>query len=238
MSLDALYSKLSLSDTHEDLYRNIVSLRESEDLFDDLSPDPTDWSTAIEAEMISKQSGFISQNPIIDRPFEEAKWFNSIGFPFSNWMESRYSNGKYGVWYGGESLETTIYETVHHWTEFLSDAQNLNPGRIQERRIHTVRCDALLVDIRHLVPEFPGLISTDDYSLTQSVGSRLQGEEHPGLLAKSARCSGDVYALFNPKVLSNPRMFCYLTYKVGDQGTVEVEREPGKLLLSVPYIND
>ena len=41
---------LSLVDFQRDVFRNIVSLRVSEDLFDDLSDHPNDWKTAQAAE--------------------------------------------------------------------------------------------------------------------------------------------------------------------------------------------
>lgn len=235
MNVDSLLARLCLADTHKDLYRNIVSKRQSEDLFDDLSPNPADWMTATKTEMFAKQAGYTSQNPIIHRPFEEADWFDAINFPFNNWMESRYSNGKYGVWYGAADLKTTIYETIHHWTKFLSDSGSLNPGVIQERRVHLVRCNALLIDLRPFVTECPDLISKDDYSFTQQVGMRFHNEGYPGLVTQSAQYSGDVYAVFNPKILSDPRPNCYLTYQVVAVGKIDVERTPGKRFLSVSY---
>ena len=47
MTTDGIFTRLKLADTHGDLYRNIVSLRVSENLFDDLSDRPEDWQAAI-----------------------------------------------------------------------------------------------------------------------------------------------------------------------------------------------
>ena len=41
--MNSLFSKLTLADVHQDVARNIVSLRESQDLFDDLTEDPAEW---------------------------------------------------------------------------------------------------------------------------------------------------------------------------------------------------
>ena len=38
-----VFAHAGLADTHADLMRNIVSLRVSQDLFDDLSDRPADW---------------------------------------------------------------------------------------------------------------------------------------------------------------------------------------------------
>jgi hypothetical protein len=44
--VNSLFSKLTLADVHQDVTRNIVSLRASQDLFDDLTDDPAEWSLA------------------------------------------------------------------------------------------------------------------------------------------------------------------------------------------------
>lgn len=231
--MEAIFAKLRLADIHDDLYRNIVSLRITENLFDDLSDNHADWNTAIELELQTKPATYISATPIIHRPFEEAAWNEAIGFPFRTWSRSRYSDGSFGVWYGSDTIETTIYETVYHWrNNLLADAGFTAPGIKIERRVHLVRCDAALVDLRSLVKHHPMLVDKTDYTLTHQLGGRLHREGHPGLLTKSARCSGNVYAILNPAILSNPRPNCYLTYTTTEKG-VEVERAPGELLLTV-----
>jgi len=45
-----LYSRLGLIDIHEKVFRNIVSIRESQHLFDDLSTEPTKWALAQKVE--------------------------------------------------------------------------------------------------------------------------------------------------------------------------------------------
>ena len=48
--MNSLFSKLTLADVHQDVARNIVSLRESQDLFDDLTEDPAEWMLAQKVE--------------------------------------------------------------------------------------------------------------------------------------------------------------------------------------------
>lgn len=233
MMADDLFKRFTLADTHKDIYRNIVSLRNSEDLFDDLSDNPEDWQSAITVELATKPASFVSPKPIIHRPFEEAIWNEAIGFPFREWTKSRYSDGSFGVWYGAATIETTVFETVHHWRHgFLEDAGFLKPGISVERRVHLVRCDAALIDLRNAVAEFPMLIAPSDYTLTQQIGGRLHREGHPGLLSISARYEGEVYAVLNAAVLSDPRSYCYLTYTTTDRG-VEIQRTPGEVWFSI-----
>jgi len=231
--MDEIFAGLRLADTHIDLYRNIVSLRVTENLFDDLSNDHEDWQTAIELEQQTQPSSYTSSTPVIDRPFEEAVWNEAIGFPFKEWFRSRYSDGSFGVLYGSDTLETTIFETVYHWrNRLLADAGFTEPGIRIERRVHLVRCDAALIDLRGLVNQHPLLVDGSDYTLTQQVGGRLHREGHPGLVTMSARCTGNVYGILNSAVLSNPRPNCYLTYITTESG-VDIERIPGKKFLSI-----
>ena len=48
--MNSLFSKLTLADVHQDVARNIVSLRESQDLFDDITEDPAEWLLAQKVE--------------------------------------------------------------------------------------------------------------------------------------------------------------------------------------------
>lgn len=226
--IDGVFAHVGLADVHEDLFRNIVSLRVSADLFDDLSDDPAHWDSAIQLELRSRPPVFVSATPVVDRPFEEAQWNDAIGYPFRNWMRSRYSDGSFGVWYGSDSIETTVFETAYHWyAMLLSDAGFTQPGICIERKVFRVRCDAAVIDLRPAVPACPALVDRNDYTLTHQIGARLHREGHPGLVSKSARCEGDIFAVFNARVLSRPRQTCFLTYTTTETGIV-IERAPGQ----------
>ena len=225
-----LLAKAALHEFDGDVHRNIVSLRVSENLFDDLSPDPATQDIAIEHERRTKPPNYEAGRPIIDRPFHEAHWMAAIGFPFTRWSASRYGDGTYGVWYGADTLECSVRETVWHWRHgLLADAGFDAPGVSQQRRVYVVHLDAALVDLRALVPQHPELVDAQSYAATQPLGAALQRQGHPGLVTRSARGPGDVFALFNPAVLSAPRQLCDLTYRIADDGRVAVERAPGRV---------
>jgi len=232
--VDQLFSRITIADIHQELARNIVSIRESQDLFDDLSDSHDDWRLAQVVEDEVKPLTYRSRTPIIHRPFEDAEWFNAIGYPFRNWQASRYSDGTFGIWYGADSIQTSVYETVHHWYNgFLSDAGFCQEGVSIERKVYWVQCDAALLDLRPLVQDFPYLVHQHDHTFTQAIGARLHREGHPGLITKSARCNGESIAALNPTILSNPKHTCYLTYRlVGKQ--IEVEKQRGETWLQIP----
>jgi hypothetical protein len=77
------------------------------------------------------------------------------------------------------------------------------------------------------------LLHPSDYAFCQSVGARIHREGHPGLLTPSVRRpAGENAAIFNPDVLSNPRLDCQLTYRLdGDQ--IEVVMQPGVAWLTL-----
>jgi hypothetical protein len=226
--VNSLFSKLGLADVHQDVARNIVSLRESQDLFDDLTEDPAEWLLAQKVEGQVKPPPYRSRTPLIDRPFEDAQWFNAIAWPFKHWQASRFSDGTYGVWYGSDSVETTVYESVYHWYKgLLCDAGFDRQEVIADRKVYWVACGAALLDLRAASNEYPDLLHPSDYSFCQSVGARIHREGHPGLLTPSVRRSaGENVVVFNPGVLSNPRLNGQLTYRLeGEQ--VVVEKQPG-----------
>jgi hypothetical protein len=229
MSTPALFARLGLVDVHRDVVRNIVSIRSSQDLFDDLTSEPAEWELAQQVERETKPPPFRSPTPAIHRPFEDAAWFNAIRWPFEHWQASRFSDGSFGVWYGADSVETTVYETAYHWYRgFLTDAGFENESVIGERKLYSVACDAVLLDLRPVVREHPDIAHRNDYSAAQAVGARLHREGHPGLLAPSVRrAQGENYVVFNSTVLSNARITGQLTYRL-ERSRIHVEQKPGR----------
>lgn len=226
--MQSLFDLLTLADVHQDVARNIVSLRASQDLFDDLTDDPAEWGLAQKVEAQTKPPLYASRQPIIDRPFEDAQWFNAIGWPFQHRQTSRFSDGAYGVWYGSESVETTVYESAYHWYRgLLSDAGFEQLAVIAERKVYWVACNAALLDFRPVVAQAQGLVHPSDHGFCQALGARIHREGHPGLLTQSVRLpAGENLTIFNPAVLSNPRYNCQLTYRL-QGGQIVVEKQSG-----------
>ena len=216
-------------DFDDDAYRNIVSLRESVDLFAELTDgNPLLSELAAHAEMRVKAH---IPAGMIERGFH---YSTAIGYPFTSepYLISRYGTGNYGVWYGSLEYETAIFETARHMLIEERRREGAGPV-IRERAVYQVHCRAILIDLTGKKKAFPDLVA-DDYSLTHQIGERLQREGHPGLLSPSARCPGINLTVFTPAVLSQPRLHSYLTYYCDPgQGLVRVERHPGVLLLQV-----
>lgn len=232
--MDQLFSHLTLADVHRNVIRNIVSIGSSQDLFDDLTSIPAEWALAQQVEDEIKPPLYQSRTPVIHRPFEDAALDNAINWPFKNWQASRFSDGSFGVWYGCDTAETSVFETAYHWFNgLLLDAGFEKEKVVGERKLYVVACDAALVNLRPLAAKHPGLMHKTDYSTTQAVGARLHREGHPGLVTASVRhAPGTNYAVLNPAVLSNPRHHCQLTYRLDGQH-ITIEKQPGVVWMDI-----
>lgn len=221
-----------VADYHGDLVRNIQTIRVSQDLFDDLSPERADQDVAIAAESLGR---IPSEAPLITRPFD---YGTVIAFPFANFngQATRFSDGlAYGVWYGSLDLETTVYETAYHRHRFLLDSYpSVDRAIRSERRVFQVRCDALLIDLRGKEKAEPRLVDRASYAFTQTLGKYLQDQAVNGLLVQSARCQGVNAPIFRPAVLSRVRDLCHLTYTMNPTTDwALIERTPGEEWLRI-----
>jgi hypothetical protein len=219
-------------DFHGGLVRNIKGIRASQNLFDDLSDDPEEQAVAVAAESAGR---IPSEAPLITRAFDYGA---VITYPFVNFngQGTRFSDGlDYGVWYGSLGLETTVYETVHHWHEFIADSFAREDREIVgERRVFHARCDAILIDLRGRERRGKRLLDRRDYRYPQQLGRYLKGQNQNGLLVHSARCRGTSAPIFTPGVLSRVRDLCFLSYRMNPtQDLVRVERTPGRKWLEI-----
>lgn len=219
------------AELHGDLIRNIPGIRRSQNLFDDLSVDPADWSIAVAAE---ESQRIPTVAALTTRPFDYGSVV-SYSFDTAHWQSTRFSDGtRYGVWYGALEAETTVYETAHHWRRFLLDSYGeLDRSIVTDRRLCDVRCDALLIDLRSKHHEYPDLIRRDSYAFTHQVGRIVHDQDLSGLLVKSARCDGINAAIFRPERLSNVREKMFVTYAINVvQDSFTAERMRGRTWLS------
>jgi hypothetical protein len=217
-------------DFHDDLVRNIPGIRQSQNLFDDLSADRRDWEIAIAAEGADR---IATAAALITRPFDYGTVI-SYSFDSSHWQATRLSDAsQYGVWYGSLELETTVYETAWHWYRFVHDSFAGEDREITtERRVFDVRCDGLLLDLRGKEGAYPDLVNRTSYAFTHQVGRYVHEQGLNGLLCRSARCDGTNAAVFKAERLSNVRDRAFLTYRLNAmRDTFAAERTPGRTWL-------
>lgn len=222
-------------DYGQDIFRNIPSIKDSQHLFDDLSSDPQNWEAANQIDIATHTE--LRNSSIIQRAFDYSK-NEFIDYPFENITASRFNDGSFACWYGSETLETSIFETVYHLIQTINDSLEAFEDEDfidVDRKVGEIYCEGLAFDLTSKINEYPWLIDSTNYLLCQNLGKRIAQEGHPLLRVPSARDSAGVNLVaFNANVLSNPRNFCYLRYQL-DLRTMEpiVYRGNEKYLLDL-----
>lgn len=197
------------------VFRNIPTIKVSQDLFDDLGGDGVDERVAVAVEIAAKQANYSPGAPIIHRPFDEVEWMAAVTYPFEHICSSRLSTGKeYGVWYGSQQLETTVHETLHYQiNRLISDfaRPGFTPSQV-DRSVYQLDLSRLLVDMTKPAKEAERFSDPASQAYAQMKAAELRDAGAVGLLYRSARCRGNNVGLFFPEGLSNPRVLCYLSY--------------------------
>ncbi|MEX0732777.1 MAG: RES family NAD+ phosphorylase [Aquisalimonadaceae bacterium] len=218
-----------IADFNQRVKRNVVGLRASVDLFDDLS-DGDARQSHVAASLEAQVKGEYSPPDQLSRAFLYA---TAVEYPFRTepWHQSRYGDSTYPVWYGSLALKTTLYETGFHMARHELGVEGADEVVVRERAVYDVHCRALLIDLAAQREPYPQLVHSSDYSFPQVLGKRISQEGHPGLLAPSARHEAGTNAvIFSQAVLSAPRLSCYLRYRFNPRSReLVIERSPGKV---------
>lgn len=151
-------------------------------------------------------------------------------------IASRWTDGSFPAWYGGDSVETALHEVLYHAIRIRSaqgGTSELTDWR-EKRTILTSSCDAVLIDVTQKVGIYPWLVS-DDYSKCQELGSFVKSKELHGICYQSARCDGVCAAIFSRAVLHTPDEQ-FTTTLTCNGVLAEAYDEAGRLLISRPVI--
>lgn len=131
--------------------------------------------------------------------------FTHTGYP------SRFSNGAYGVYYAGRTLETAIRETVFH-TEREARMARL-AAQVFHRRVFVGKVLKSFYDVRG--EEYAALHHPKDYSAPHAFTQRLLAMDPDawGIVYRSVRHpSGDCIAALRPPAISLPTQGAHLFY--------------------------
>lgn len=122
---------------------------------------------------------------------------------------SRFTDGGYGVYYGGESLATAVAETKYHRERFLAatDEEDIEITM----RLYVNRVRQPLLDLRG--SRHTRLLAPDDYAPSQRFGLRWRNKNAWGLVYPSVRrAGGECVAVFRPPALTLPVPSAHLRY--------------------------
>jgi hypothetical protein len=178
--------------------------------------DPTDLDTVLALESLTNdrvraEVGQLDLIPQADRLAGPGTSAIMAAFTHLNPDGSRFSDGSYGVYYAGKTLETSIAETRYHREQFML-ATNEPPMEL-DMRVYLTDLDAQLHDIRGLRDALPAIYAANDYSASQALGKRLRDQNSWGIAYDSVRQDGgECIGVFRPPALRNCRQERHLCY--------------------------
>ncbi len=184
-------------------------------LFDRVADaDDFDALYALEAmtnERVRDELGQIERVPRDERVFGPGSSPIMAAFTHVNLLGSRFSDGRYGVFYAARERATAVAETRHHHGRFLA-ATRQGPMHLP-MRLYSVAIDARLHDLRPpgAVPD--AVHDPDDYAVSRALGARLHGAGSAGVAYRSVRHErGQCVGLFKPRGASACLHAAYLLY--------------------------
>lgn len=196
-------------------YRIIPSRFPPVGLFDKVAaPEDLDAVFQIEAmtnDRLRDEVGDLALVPAEDRVAGPGATPIMAAFTHLNPAGSRFSDGSFGVFYAGLTLDTAIAETRHHRAKFLAATDE--PAQEIDMRVYAVDLAADLHDIRALADSHAHLYDPNSYIHAQGLAAELRDAGSDGIRYASVRHQGgECAAAFRPRLLSNCRQERHLCY--------------------------
>ncbi|MCP1496662.1 hypothetical protein J2Y86_001369 [Pseudomonas migulae] len=120
-------------------------------------------------------------------------------FTHVNPAGSRFSDGRFGVLYLADTLETALAEVKHHQSLYWSNVPDLNYERFVFRGLSCSFVDAGMKDATSIAMTDP-VYDPDDYTHSRRLGKLVKEAGCPGLRYNSVRMHGShCWALMTPK---------------------------------------
>jgi hypothetical protein len=184
--------------------RIVPTRHPSVNLFDRVADaDDFDALYALEAmtnERLRDELGEIERVPRAERRFGAGSGPIMAAFTHVNTQGSRFSDGRFGMFYAARERATAVAETRHHHARFLS-ATRERPLHLPMRLYH-VRIDARLHDLRSPGAVPPAVFDADDYAAARTLGAQLRAGGSAGVVYPSVRQRrdprGHCVGLFSP----------------------------------------
>jgi hypothetical protein len=135
-------------------------------------------------------------------------------FTHLNPERSRFTDGRYGIYYAGKTIQTAVAETRFHRERFM--AATREPPIEIDMRSYASDIDARLHDIRGLQTTLPQVYHPDPahYGHAQTFASELRDNGSNGIVYSSLRDpDGECIAVFRPRVLKpavQGKHYCYI----------------------------
>ena len=166
---------------------------------------------AMTNDRLRDEVGEISLVPAEERLFGPGSTCIMAAFTHLNPLGSRFSDGRYGVFYCARKRDTAIAETRHHAALFM-EATAEPPMRLQ-MRLYSVEAKGQVADLREASRADPRIVDPDDYGYSQAIGRTLRAEGALGIVYPSVRHpGGQCLAALRTGILKNCLHAAYLEY--------------------------
>lgn len=170
---------------------------------------------------LREQLGQLERVPPAERRYGPGSGPIMAAFTHVNPNGSRFSDGRYGVFYAARDRATAIAETSYHHALFL--AATRQPAMHLPMRLYHVRIDATLHDLRPEGAADPAVHDPLDYTAARALGARLRAAGAAGVAYRSVRnAGGECAGLFSPRGASACQHAAYLLYAWDGAGFTDV----------------
>jgi hypothetical protein len=178
--------------------------------------DPADFDAIYQIEAMTndrlrEEVGDISLVPPDDRVSGPGSSPIMAAFTHLKPEGDRFTNGRYGVFYAGRTIETAIAETRYHRVNFLQATRE--PAQEIDMRVYAFDLDAELHDIRSMRESHPAYYHPTSYWVSQELALHIRESGSDGIVYGSVRDKEvECAAVFRPRLLSNCRQERHLCY--------------------------
>ncbi|MGD9715228.1 MAG: RES family NAD+ phosphorylase, partial [Thermomicrobiales bacterium] len=139
---------------------------------------------------------------------------------------SRFTDGRYGVLYAGNTFETALFETIHHHTLFMARTAEA-PGWTPQFREIVLSVSADLHDLRRVGTADHPALDPGSHAASQTLAITLRAAGSDGIVYPSIRHpGGECVGLFYPDGASEPVHGRHLDYH-WDGTRVDLVRDAG-----------
>src|ERR1700752_3031139 len=175
-------------------WRVIASRYPPINLFQRLTTDTAVWDTLIALEQLTNprvrdEVGDIALVPPDERVSGPGASYVMAAFTHVNPRGSRFSDGRFGVYYAAAALETAIAETVFHFEGYARDSGD--PPRSEDMRVLLGSMGEGFEDVAVLpAAEQRAVLNPDSYVESQAYALRIQRTGSNGVVYPSVRHAG------------------------------------------------
>lgn len=210
-------------------YRNIYTIINSENLFDDLIQNKPEKNEILQ-KVENNSSGISHQTIQKNRVFEYGDIESSVGNIFNKpYGEGRFGDGiNYGIWYGALDEMTSISEALYHQLQMSRNdfKYNSDVDKISvERKMFQVQLDANKIINFTKLKYLHSNLTSDDYTFSHQIGKFLFNDKFDMFLTPSARCEEGICSpVFKSNVIKSEKVLYFMRFIFNRNGKVEIER--------------